>query len=233
MYQAERDPYAHGVPAASTTKRIRRKPRDAEREILEAARGFLQTNDFRDLTVDEVMRRTSMRRSAFYNYFADRNALVLRLVQDVEAEMMAAAKLWLGGSDDPVASLERALDGVVQVYAEHGHVLRAIHEASYHDDDVQRYWRYGLVEDFIDLVTKRIRQDNRIGRTAIPKPREVAHALLMMNANVLAERLGRAPADRPRAVAATLKFTWVRVIYGEFAGDIGTRPAVGRRAART
>jgi AcrR family transcriptional regulator len=55
---------------APPPRRIRRKPQDAEREILEAAELFLRDHDFRDLTVEAVMAGTGMRRSAFYNYFA-------------------------------------------------------------------------------------------------------------------------------------------------------------------
>lgn len=45
-------------------KRIRRKPEQAEREILDTAEGFLRDHDFRELTIDEVMARTGMVRSA-------------------------------------------------------------------------------------------------------------------------------------------------------------------------
>lgn len=213
-------------------KRLRRKPEDAEREILDAAEGFLQTNDFRDLTVDEIMSRTGMRRATFYSYFADRNAVVMRMVRRIEAEMMEASRPWLeaDGDGDELKHLQSGIDGVVEVYARHGHVLRAIHEASYHDHEVERYWRGGLIEDFIDAVAERLRTERRAGRTAISNPRDVAHALLLMNANVLAERLGRSPADRPRAVAKTLRFMWEQVVYGRpsvdaadvEAGDVST-----------
>ena len=41
------------------------------------------------------MSRTDMRRSSFYNYFADRNALVMRLLQRIENDMMEVARPWL------------------------------------------------------------------------------------------------------------------------------------------
>jgi AcrR family transcriptional regulator len=197
----------------SARKRIRRKPQDAEREILDAAAAFLQTNDFRDLTVDEVMARTGMARSAFYNYFQDRNDLVMRLIRRIEGEMMEAATPWLQRAGDPLESLRTGLDQIVEIYARHGPVLRAVHEASYHDSEVERYYREGLIEDFIEVVADRLRAENRAGTISVPNPREVAHALLMMNANVLVERLGRSPADRPRAVAKTLRYMWVQAIY--------------------
>jgi AcrR family transcriptional regulator len=208
---------AASVSAAAPRKRIRRKPADAEREILAAAEAFLQENDFRDLTVDGVMAATGMKRSAFYNYFADRNALILRLLQDIEAEMMQAISPWLERSSDPEPALRAGLEQVVQIYALHGHLLRAIHEASFHDDDVERAYRLAI-DDFIDVVTALLRRENRSGRTSIPRPRKVAEALLTMNTNLLMERLGRAGKGNPRAVAETLQFIWERTIYGSARG---------------
>lgn len=208
---------AASASAAVPRKRIRRKPADAEREILAAAEAFLQDNDFRDLAVDRVMSDTGMVRSTFYNYFADRNALILRLLQDIEAEMMQAISPWLEWSSDPVLALRTGLEQVVEIYALHGHLLRAIHEASFHDDEVERAYRQ-VVDDFIDVVTELLRRENRLGRTSVARPREVAHALLMMNTNVLVERLGRTPTDKPRAVARTLQFIWERTIYGSASG---------------
>jgi TetR/AcrR family transcriptional regulator, ethionamide resistance regulator len=205
------------TPPAPAQRRIRRTPEDAEREILGAAEAFLQENDFRDLTVDGVMAGTGMKRSAFYNYFADRNALILRLLRDIEAEMMQAISPWLERSPDPVAALRAGLEQVVEIYALHGHLLRAIHEASFHDDEVERTYRQ-VVDDFVDVVAGLLRRENRSGRTSVPRPREVAHALLAMNTNVLVERLGRGPNDNPRAVAETLQFIWERAIYGSVEG---------------
>jgi AcrR family transcriptional regulator len=208
---------AASVSAAAPRKRIRRKPADAEREILGAAEAFLQANDFRDLTVDGVMAATGMKRSAFYNYFDDRNALILRLLQDIEAEMMQAISPWLERSSDPETALRTGLEQVAQIYARHGHLLRAIHEASFHDDEVERAYRQ-VVDDFVDVVAALLRRENRSGRTSIPRPREVARALLTMNTNLLMERLGRARNDNPRAVAETLQFIWERTIYGSARG---------------
>jgi AcrR family transcriptional regulator len=219
---------ASQTPPAPKQRRIRRTPADAEREILGAAEAFLQENDFRDLTVDGVMAATGMKRSAFYNYFADRNALILRLLADIEAEMMQAISPWLERSSDPVAALRVGLQQIAEIYALHGHLLRAVHEASFHDNEVERAYRQ-VVDDFVDAVAGLLRRENRSGRTSVPRPREVAHALLTMNTNVLVERLGRAPNDNPRAVAGTLQFIWERAIYGsiqgaEVAGADSARP---------
>lgn len=195
--------------------RVRRKPEDGEREILDAAEKLLAKSDFRDLTVDRVMSRTGMVRSAFYNYFENRNELIMRLVQRIEAEMMDAAAIWLeDASDDPAPAIENGLLKVAEIYARHGRVLRAIHEASYHDEEVERYYRYGLIENFIAAVAARLRAENETGRADIDDPDEVARALLVMNSNMFVERLGSARRlETPEAVARTLAFVWRRTIY--------------------
>ncbi len=206
---------AAAVTAPQRTKRIRRTPEQAEREILDAAESFLHEHDFRDLTIDEVMRRTGMARSAFYNYFQDRNELALRLLERVEGEMMAVSQAWLAEAEDPVRMLHAALSGVADSYGRHRHVMRAIHEASYHDGEVERHYRDVFIEDFVDVVTERLRADKRAGRTSVPNPGELARALLLLNANLFYERLARDQADSPAAVARMLEYIWVRAIYGE------------------
>ena len=54
-------------------RRRRRSPEVAEREIIAAAHGLLRERPFRELTVDEVMRRTELSRPSFYVHFRDRH----------------------------------------------------------------------------------------------------------------------------------------------------------------
>jgi AcrR family transcriptional regulator len=198
----------------ATAKRVRRRPEEAEREILEATERLLHSRDFRDLTVDDVMSGTGMQRSAFYNYFADRNALALRLLERVEGEMHEVSRPWLTTPGASRQALRDGLDGIVQIYARNGHVLRAIHEASYHDHVVEREYRGRVIDGFIDVVAQRLREIGRERGAPFPNARDTAHALLMMNVAVMVDRLGRAPADRPAAVARSLVLVWEQTIYG-------------------
>jgi AcrR family transcriptional regulator len=207
-------PVAKSRATRAKRPRIRRLPERAQQEILDAAEDFLRDHDFRDLAVDEVMSRTGMVRSAFYNYFRDRNGLAIALLERVEFEMISGAR-WLEGdlSEDPMDDLADAIRQVAAVYARHGHLLRAIHEASYHDREVEQAYRHGVIENFIEIVTHRLRQEKRAGRTTVTNPAEVARALLLMNSNVLVERLGRSPGARPADVARPLIYIWQQAIY--------------------
>lgn len=70
----------------------------------------------------------------------------MRLLQRIEGEMMEASRVWLGeGADavDPVQAGRDALCRIATVYSHRSHVVRAIHEASYHDREVEGYYRDG------------------------------------------------------------------------------------------
>src|SRR3954453_6264175 len=81
------------------TRRRRRSPAEAEREILAAAERFLRERPLRELTIDEVMAGTGLSRPAFYVYFRDRHDLILRLIGEIGSELFEMADKWLKGGD--------------------------------------------------------------------------------------------------------------------------------------
>src|SRR3954452_6982630 len=161
------------------TRRRRRSPAEAEREILESAEHFLRERPLRELTIDEVMAGTGLSRPAFYVYFRDRHDLVLRLLGEIASELFEMADLWLKGGD-----LRASVEGVVSVYAEHGPVLRAISDAAVDDPDVERAY-HGLVQRFIDATAEDIRTEQRGGRSTGYAPSRDAAALVWMNERYL------------------------------------------------
>src|SRR4051794_13909219 len=177
---------------ARAPKRRRRSPESAEREILGAAEEFLRERPFRDLTVDEVMSRTTLSRPSFYVYFRDRHQLAVRLVEGIGAELFEVAERWLEGAGDPRLTVRAALEGVGAVYAEHGLVLGAIADASGHDSDVEATYR-GLIERLVEAGAARIAADKAAGHTDIADPRETGRALVWMSERYLTETLGRLP----------------------------------------
>ncbi len=155
-----------------------------------------------------------MKRSAFYNYFDDRSVLVMRLLARIENEMLTAASPWLEDDDGGPAKLGQGLDGAVRVYVRHGSLLRAAHEASFHDEVAERYYRQTFLQDFIDAVARRIRAENRAGRSSVSNPKEISRALNLMNATLLAESFGRPGRQRPEHVSEAIRLIWTRAIYG-------------------
>jgi TetR/AcrR family transcriptional regulator, ethionamide resistance regulator len=194
-------------------KRRRRSPESAEREILGAAEAFLRERPFRDLTVDEVMGRTTLSRPSFYVYFRDRHQLAVRLVEGIGAELFEMAERWLEGTGDPRLTVGAALEGIGAVYAEHGLVLGAIADAAGHDSEVEATYR-GLIERFVNAATTRIETDIAAGRTDMLDPRETARALVWMSERYLTETLGRLPRAPVETVIETLWTVWLRTLYG-------------------
>ena len=64
--------------------------------ILTAARTFLETRPFREMTVEGVMARTGLSRPAFYAYFRDRYEVVTRLLEGIGGLLFALD--WLLGT---------------------------------------------------------------------------------------------------------------------------------------
>jgi TetR/AcrR family transcriptional regulator, ethionamide resistance regulator len=214
------------VVATDLTKprRIRRLPDDARREILDGAEVLLAERPFRELSVDELMARTGMTRSSFYHYFGSLDEVAIALMRRVQGEMMDAVAPWLrvDYEGDPAAGVERGIRASADVFARHGLVLSAIHEASFRYETVQGEWREGILEDWIRAVAALLRAQLGRGETCVADPEEIARALLLMNTAVFVERLGKRPPDQPEAVAATLAHIWIGALYPDSLGSGGS-----------
>ena len=198
-------------------RRIRRRPHDARREILDAAEVLLTERPFLELSVDDLMARTSMTRSSFYHYFRSLDEVAIALMRRVQGEMMEATAPWLrvDYDGDPALGLEQGIRASAEVFARHGLVLSAIHEASFRYEAVQREWRDGVLEDWIGAVAAQVRAQRDRGLTRVADAEEIARALLLMNTAVLVERLGKQPPDQPDAVADTLAEIWIGALFPE------------------
>jgi TetR/AcrR family transcriptional regulator, ethionamide resistance regulator len=193
-------------------KRRRRSPEEAEREILDAADALIRERPWHEVTVERIMARTTLSREAFYAYFRDRHGVVARLAEAVRKEIDARAELWRQGSGDVFADGRAALKGLVELYLEHGALLRALADAASQDPDAERIWR-----EFVDAgdarSAKRIRQDIRRG--LIPKldPEATARALCAMNREYLFQTVVGNPEPDIAAVIDTLHAIWWRTLY--------------------
>jgi AcrR family transcriptional regulator len=199
-------------PANTGSRRRRRTPESAEREILDAAESFLREHPFRELSVDEVMARTTLSRPSFYVYFRDRHHLAVRLVEGIGAELFEMADGWLKGTGDPRDAIREALAGVATVYAEHGLVLHAIADAAGHDPEVESVY-HGLIERFVTATSASIERDMKAGRVPPLDAAAIAAALVWMSERYLLQTLGRLPREPVDTVVDTLVTIWVRTLY--------------------
>jgi AcrR family transcriptional regulator len=196
------------------SRRRCRRPEEAEAEILAAAEEALRELPWHEVTVARLMDRTTLSRKSFYVYFRDRNELLTKLMARLRGQIDAIAEGWRQGPDDPDAG-RIALMKLATLYAQHGHVLRALGQAALEDREARRTWD-AFVEAADRRSAQRIRADIEAGRVSADlDPESTARALCAMNREYLLATVAERPgADLEQAVD-TLQRIWRRTLYGE------------------
>ncbi|MCB8901481.1 MULTISPECIES: TetR/AcrR family transcriptional regulator [unclassified Streptomyces] len=204
--------------------------RETEREILDAAERLLRERPFREISVDAVMSQTGLKRPAFYVHFRDRHDLALRVVENAGRTLFEMTDRWLRG-EDPAADARRAFEGLVEVYVEHGSVLRALADAAASDEKVERAYN-ALVQRFIDATVRHIRDEQARGRIGeLADVEQTARALIWMDERYLSEALGREPHADPQVVADVLYNIWMSTLYSADPAVASHRSAASLPAA--
>ena len=185
--------------------------------ILDAADQFLKTHPFRDLTVSGLMQATSVSRPAFYQYFRDRYDIAAALIDRIAVAITAAGREWLaGGPDDPVAACKAGIASYVEHVAPMAYVMRAICDAAAADERIDHMWRQGLVQRYIDAVSRRIRADQ--DRGAIDKDLDAdltAQALVMLIERFTCDCLGKPECATQEDFTHAMSRVWCATLYGK------------------
>jgi TetR/AcrR family transcriptional regulator, ethionamide resistance regulator len=203
-----------GRSSATAGRRRRRSPEVAEQEIIDAAEALLRERPFRELTVDEVMRRTELSRPSFYVYFRDRHHLVLKVVERLTSESADMADIWYRSEGSGYDVIREATTGVVSVFERHGPVMVALADAAADDREVELAYK-GSQDFFIEATTRHLEREIEAGNMLPCNAKEIARALCIMNENYLRTVLGRTPLVEPAVVVETLTTIWIRTLYGE------------------
>ena len=214
-------------------RRRRRSPEVAEREIIAAAEELLRERPFRDLTVDEVMRRTELSRPSFYVYFRDRHQLVLRVVERLGAEMWTMSERWFEGTGPGGACvLPRGARGR----------RRGVRPAR------SRPARAGGRRDgrprgrasptprscrrFIDATATHIEDEIEAGRILpLDAARDGAGAVPDERRAISSPRSGGRGPRTPETVVETLATIWTRTLYGARLVQLAAEPDPEQRRA--
>ncbi len=198
---------------ADRPRRRRRRPEEAEREILEAARALLRERPSHEVTVMAVMERTTLSRKSFYVYFRDRHELIARLVAPLREEIDARAAQAQVEHARPRDLGHAIILNVARTYVDHGELLRALRESAGRDADAERAWRE-FTDPPIAGLAAWIRAETELGRSSGLDPDATARALITMNLGCFFEQLiGRPDAD-VEALVDVLAEVWARTIYG-------------------
>jgi AcrR family transcriptional regulator len=192
--------------------RQREQREQTRHEVLRAAERFLRRRPFRELSVEVVMADTGLTRTAFYRHFDDITDLVLRLLADLGEEVEAVALRWSQRAGDgyPVAAQE-AIGSIVEFFAAHGPLVRAVSEAAAGDMRIELAYRQSLA-GLIDLTALAIERLSDERGLEVPDARSMALALNLMNEAFLLHEFGTEPTGDPELARATLETVWLRVL---------------------
>ena len=200
-----------GRSSATGGRRRRRSPEVAEQEIITAAEELLRERPFRELTVDEVMRRTDLSRPSFYVYFRDRHHLVLKVVERLTGESADMADIWYRAQGTGRDVIREATSGVVAVFERHGAVMEALADAAADDREVELAYRTSQ-DFFIQATAKHIEREIAAGNMLPCDAAETARALNLMGETYLTDAFGREPRVSKEVAAQTLIEIWDAVI---------------------
>ena len=181
--------------------------------ILNAALDFVWSHPFRDMTVTSLMATTGVSRSAFYQYFNDLHEVMETLLGMLQGEIFVAAEPWIAGAGDPIALMQEALAGLVDVGYQRGPFLRAITDAASTDARLEKAWVHFLA-GFDDAATARIEADQEQGLIPDFEARPVAYALNRLDAYTLLQAFGQHPRKQPEPVREALARIWISTLYG-------------------
>jgi len=200
--------------------RVRRDPTEARAEILRAAETALEAVAFGALTVDDVMRRTGMTRSAFYHYFTGLDEVALGLLEQCEHDIRTSVDPWLRGETDdadPVRATTLHLTTMFDAMETHRTAIRAVAQAAGGHPRVYQEWQTRVLDYFFDLTERFIQRQIDAGRSAAKDPAQLARALILMNNAVANDSMTDDVRADPAAVARVLADVWNAAIYGRTA----------------
>ncbi len=206
-----------GDIASTRSQRVRRSPEAARTEILQAAEAALEELPFGELTVDVVMGRTSMTRSAFYHYFSGLDEIAVGLLDQIERDIRASVDAWLKGETQEVdyrAATATHFEAMFANISAHRAAHTAVAQAASGNRRVYQEWQRRVVGYFVDLTARFIRRQVAMGRSRVADPDRIAQALILMNNAVVNDSLSREAPDSPRELARTVSVVWNATIYG-------------------
>jgi AcrR family transcriptional regulator len=202
-----------------TSTRRREKARDhrasVEAAILDSAEACLAAAPFRDLTVEDVMAPTGLGRTAFYRYFPDLDALLLRRLGQIAGEIETASRIWLSARGEPQEDLAVTATALAELFRAHGPLLGAVASAS--GPELEQAWR-ATVAAFVEPTTARIEAWIEDGSVVLESSaRETARALVWMTERYLLESYREDPGLPTEVAAVTLATIWWRTLFPSMA----------------
>ena len=198
-------------------KRGTREARRAvtEEQILVAARELLgEGESYGDLSVEQIASRAGISRPAFYDYYADKRELLIRLIAESAAAVFQEADELVGGRPSGPGEIRFTIEAAMEWASGSPEIYRAGIEAASYDEAVGRYWREELLERFIAVIERRIRSQQTKGVALPINPHAAARALVLMVMYTLYDHVSREQKVSDKRLVETLVTISVRTVYG-------------------
>ena len=198
--------------SAAAARKLRAR-NATEESILAAARDALSEDGYEKLTMDAIARRAFTSRTNVYFYFANKRAVVDRLIQQAFSEMYLAASPYLDGDGDPRRDLRASLARVVEVVnGNAGLLLLAAQLSGARGEHLPEEWEPYIMR-FVERAEARIARDQEHGIAPDDiAPRLSAQALLAMVENHITRELVLKRGDANESIR-TLAELWWRAVY--------------------
>jgi AcrR family transcriptional regulator len=197
--------------AASKTA-VRQTRQESRERIVAAATELVRTTSYGALTVDDVMREAGAGRTIFYRHFDDLADLLIRAGRDAFEGLYHAEDAFRNAHVGGEPNIRAAIGAAVDVYREHGPLLRAIFEAAAAGDEQIIAGRQAMLERFDGLVEDVLRTSPRMAGRSEEEIAETARALNLLNVNYLLDAFGREPRVTTETAVRTLAGIWTMLI---------------------
>jgi TetR/AcrR family transcriptional regulator, ethionamide resistance regulator len=179
----------------------------ARSRIVAAARTLLAERPFAELTVGALMAEAGVARTVFYRHFDDLPGLAPELLPDADDPLVD--RVQRSAATRPRDVVREMVDGLVELFAEHGRLLRAIDDAARQDPAVAEHLEAALVGPR-HLIERLL----RAAPHPPPDPAESARMLMATHRAYLLDTFGAGTAPRGAAPAAraSLLALWERLL---------------------
>ncbi|MDQ8046632.1 MAG: TetR/AcrR family transcriptional regulator [Patulibacter sp.] len=202
-----------------------------ERRILESAIELIGTGiTWPQLGIRQITERAQISRTAFYDFFGNKNEILEHLVRGVHDDLgraLVSATPWRADDErSPTLDLTRLrvlLETIAEFNVVHGAIYRAFLDAARQDPAIDDMW-HDLMGAYVAVVARGI-DGARAAHGAVPPPpgsEALARVLILMTERTMLLLSRFEPGD-PAAgeLVETLALVWERSVYGAGASTPG------------
>jgi len=171
-----------------------RRGRATRQRLLERTREMLTSTSYRDVKVIDIAREAGTSPATFYQYFADVEAAILVLAEEMAQQGSHLTEIIIEGSwqeDDAYGTALELVDAFLSFWDDHRPVLRVMDLATDEGDARFQKIRVGLLNDItrsLADVTRRSQAERRVPQKL--DPMAAAGILVSMLAHTAAHQYG-------------------------------------------